>query len=293
MPRSLRVALALAVLPGIAAAADAQTVLLRFQPPVGLEAHVLWRFEIKSTLTDGADVPVANAEAVGTRSLTYRVMAQEEASRAVRVTRDSVRYEWRSAPRDWTGAASESGTPPTADLLVDDRLRVSLTSGPPAGHERAELGAFAGGFEAPLPEGPVGAGDSWTADVVMPAAEATGFEAEPDVGRWLARVDAMIARSTFSVDSLVDRGSDTLVYLRVRGSFLAASLVAALEAAEGRSRMDGDFAGQLIWSTGWHGYVSGAVRRTLRLQVLRGLPPDEEVSYGMTSDATLRFRIRR
>lgn len=293
MGRSARTLLAIAALAGAPPTAGAQTVALRFRPPVGLEAQLLWQIEVRSTLTEGSDVPVAEAEADGTRRLSYRVTGAGESGRRIRVERDAVRYEWRSSPRDWTDAAGAAEPAVAADLLIDRRLRVSMADGPAGARERAELSAFAGGFEAPLPEEPVGAGDSWTADVVMPLAEPTGFEAEPELGRWLARVDAMIARATFAVDSLVDRGSDTLVYLRVRGTFLPASLVAALEAAEGRSRVDGGFTGQLIWSTGWHMYVSGALRRSLRLQVLRGLPPDEEVTYGMTSDTSLRFRIRR
>ena len=293
MGRSARALLTIAALAGAPPPAGAQTVTLRFRPPVGLEAQVLWQIGVRSTLIEGTDAPVAEAEAVGMRRLRYRVTGETGSGRNVRVERDTVRYEWRSSPRDWTDAAGAAEAAVGADLLVDERLRVSVSDGPAAERERAELSAFAGGFEAPLPEEPVGAGDSWTADVVVPLAEPTGFEAEPDLGRWLARVDAMIARATFAVDSLVDRGNDTLVYLRVRGTFLPASLVAALEAAEGRSRVDGGFTGQLIWSTGWHTYVSGALRRSLRFLVLRGLPPDEEVAYGMTSETSLRFRIRR
>jgi hypothetical protein len=293
MGRSARLAVAIGAVAVSACRAEAQTVLLRFRPPVGTRVHTLWQVEVQSTLTEGAGLPVLRAEAAGMRSISSRVLELRDDARVVRVERDSARYRWRAAAGPWVAVADTGSAAPSALLVVDDRLRVSESGTPAPAGARSELRAFAGGLETPLPEGPVAAGDSWSADIVVPLVEPTGLEDEPDVGRWLARADAMVARSTFTVDSLVDRGRDTLAYLVVRGTFLPATQVAAVEAAEGRSRLDGTFAGQFIWSTGWQAYVSGAVRIALRLQVLRGLPPDEEVSYGMISEISSRFRVRQ
>jgi hypothetical protein len=152
--------------------------------------------------------------------------------------------------------------------------------------------AFSTGMEFALPEPPVDVGQSWVSDVVLPLHEPSGIEGEVEVSPWLQRVGDLVARSTFTLDSLVDRGTDTLAFLRVQGTFLPMTIASAVEAAEGRARVGGSLAGRMIWSTGWSAFVSGAVRTRVSVATFLGAPQDESPGVSATVDVTSRFQVR-
>ncbi len=292
MARSTWLVSALAVL--VPAMLDAQEVTLRFAPPAGMRVHVLWHFDVRTTLVEPDGRTTLSTAGTGSRSLTYRVLADTSAGTALEVTLDSVRFRWRPDGALWTTLADTGGPRPQAELLVDPRLRVAAARCSSADcASLPALRAFAGGFEAPLPQEPVGQAREWTAETVVPLSEPTGLDAEPGVGPWLARTEAMITRATFAVDSIVDRGSDTLAYIALRGTFLPAILAARPDTDGSRARVSGAVAGRLIWSTGWHTWVSGALRYTLQLQVLERTRGGERVAYTVNSEITSRLRVRQ
>jgi len=129
--------------------------------------------------------------------------------------------------------------------------------------------------------------------VHIPLDEPTGVEGEPGVSVWLSRVGDIVARSTLALDSLVDRGADTLAFLRVQGTLLPTTVASAAEAAEGRARLTGGFGGRLIWSTGWDAFVSGAVRLRVRMVTFAGPPNTEVPDFTLDVDASSRFQVRR
>lgn len=275
-------------------ALDAQEVPLRFAPPAGMRVHVLWYFDVRTALVEADGRTTLSTVGTGSRSLTYRVLSDTGAATALTVTLDSVRFRWQPDGALWTSVADTGGPRPEAELHVDPRLRVTATPRSRAGGASlSALRAFAGGFEATLPEEPVGQGAEWIAETVVPLSEPTGLEAEPGVGRWIARTEAMITRATFSVDSIVDRGSDTLAYIAMRGTFLPATLAPPSELEGNRARVSGAVAGRLIWSTGWHTWVSGALRYTLQLRVLQGTSGEERMAYTVNSEISSQLRVRQ
>jgi hypothetical protein len=273
--------------------ADAQVVLLRFAPNPGMQVHAVWYFEVESAIEEGG-APVLTVEGAGARSVTYRVVAQGPSTADVEVTADSLRFRWRPDRAPWSTAADTGGVRPTLRIRVDDRLRAQSQTlmGQLAPRKRTALLAFAGGFETPLPVEPVRPGTAWTADAVFPWVEPTGFEDEPDVGEWIMRAGPMIARSTFVVDSVVDRGVDTLAYVAFDGTFVPATMAPAIEAARGSARVTGAVAGKFIWSTGWRTWVSGALTYTIRMAVREGIPGDEETKYTVATVVTSRLQVR-
>ena len=292
MARSARLAAALAMLGPTALMS--QELPLRFTPPAGMRVHLLWHFDVRTNLVEPDGRTTLSTVGTGSRSLTYRVLADTGAGTALTVTLDSVRFRWQPHGALWTSVADTGGPRPEAELLVDPRLRVTARPSSRAeGASLSALRAFAGGFEAALPEAPVVQGAEWTAETVLPLSEPTGLEAEPGVGQWIARTEAMITRATFAVDSIIDRGSDTLAYLAMQGTFLPATLVSRTETEPGRARVSGAVTGRLIWSTGWHTWVSGALRYNVQLHVLEGRSGAERVAYTVNSEISSQLRVRQ
>ncbi|MDH3458325.1 MAG: hypothetical protein OER90_15895 [Gemmatimonadota bacterium] len=271
-----------------------QAIQLRYDPPTGAMVQALWRHSATRTVTTPPrGMTVRVVEATEVTSVTQRAVGRENGRTVVDVTIDSTLVQVRSGSGAWeTIRASEGRT--TVRLVVDDRLRPESVSGGAiaGGQVLGRLRAFASGFEFPLPEGPVVVGESWVGDVIDPLVTLVGIDAEPAAAGWLAQAGAMIARSTFTVDSIVDRAVDTLAYLRVSGSFLPTTLTAPVETAQGHARIDGGFGARLIWSTAWHTFVSGAVQRRVRVRVYVGTPEDEREVLTMTAEIAGRFRVQ-
>jgi len=278
-------------------AAAQETILLRFRPAVGHAMQTLWWFDVTSTISGGRADDDLTMETNGVQSLTLRVIGVDGERRTLEVTRDSMRVRTRPLEGTWRASADTGGARPRARLTVDERLREldfqvanadSLTS--------AQIGAmraFSTGFEFAFPEQAVMVGQVWAADIVIPLDKPTGVEGEPGVSLWLSRVGEIVARSTLTLDSLVDRGTDTLAFLQVQGTLLPTTVASAAEATEGRARLTGAVAGRLIWSTGWHAFVSGAVRLQVRMVTFAG-PPDSEIpDFTLDVDVSSRFQVRR
>ena len=271
----------------------AQSVWLRFTPNPGMRVHTLWHFDVRSTLGDGGTTALS-IEGAGARSLTYRVIEYGPQTALVEVAADSMRFRWRPIGAPWQTVADTGGVRPTMRIRVDERLRApeQVATGQLPPRQRSALLAFAGGFESVLPEQAVQAGSDWTADVVFPWAEPTGLEGEPQIGEWIRRAGPMIARMTFRVDSVVDRGADTLAFVAFDGPFVPATMAPAAERAEGSARVTGAAAGKFIWSTGWRTWVSGSLTYTIRMAVRKGLAPDEETAYTVVNRVESRLQVR-
>lgn len=275
-------------------ASGQRTVELRYDPPAGAMVQALWRHSATRTVTTPPrGMTVRVVEATEVTSVTQRTVARQNGRIIVDVTIDSTVVQVRSGSGAWeTVRAPAGGT--SARIVVDDRMRLDSLGGAIAEGDivRGRLRAFASGLEFSLPAGPVAAGDTWVETVVDPLVAVVGVDVEPDAARWLAQAGAMIARSTFTLDSVVDRGADTLAYLQVSGSFLPTTLTAPVETAQGHARIDGAFGARLIWSTGWHTFVSGTVQRHVRLRVYVGTPDEEREVHTMTAEIAGRFRVQ-
>lgn len=275
-----------------------QSIRMRYTPVVGQRILTLWWFDVTSTVSDegagGADD--LTVESTGTRSLSHRVIDVQGDQRILEIRSDSMHVRTKLESGAWAVRPDSTGMSAGVRLTVDGRMRVLDVERLAGGATSARLvpfRAFSTGMEFALPESPVDVGQSWVSDVVLPLHEPNGIEGEVEVSTWLQRVGDLVARSTFTLDSLVDRGTDTLAFLRVQGTFLPTTIASAVEAAEGRARVGGTFAGRMIWSTGWNAFVSGAVRTQVHVATFLGTPQDESSGVSATVDVTSRFQVRQ
>lgn len=286
------------VVAGPAAPSAQESIRLRYTPSAGERVQTVSWFEVSSRVTEsGGTRDVFWIESAGLRGLSHRVIEAQGQQRVLEVVWDSMRVRTRPQDGAWTVTVDTMGPRTLARLTLDDRMRVTaaqLRAEGVAGVARlATLRTFASGLEFALPEDRVVVGQQWMSDVVLPFDLPTGLEQDPQIGPWLPQIVDILARSTFTLDSLVDRGADTLAFLSVHGSFLPMAIASVESLAAGRARVNGAFGGQLIWSTGWSAFVSGALRTRLRMATFVGTPRDEVQQLSLHVDGTRRFQVRR
>ncbi|MDH3285504.1 MAG: hypothetical protein OEQ13_12240, partial [Acidobacteriota bacterium] len=102
-----------------------------------------------------------------------------------------------------------------------------------------------------VPDRPVRAGDRWVVSLALPG----GIPGEDlEVG---SERPVLLARGAVVVDSLVGRTRDTLAFLSIDGPIDPESTTTA---DGGHVVYEGHVNATLVWSSGWGGLVSGAVR---------------------------------
>jgi hypothetical protein len=273
--KTVLLAAAGAVLLGAVPAAAQQTIQLRYRPEVGRTVRTVSWHEIAMTIGDlpvpgDADSDTLRLDVEMLQSVTERVREGLGGRYVVERWIDSTRSRMRAMSGSWRDVDLDSLGVGAAHLEINERFQVQefgLTRGDTAGPVTEWLRNPAGTFELSFPEAAVAVGDSWSTELVMPLTTA-GVELE-EPGADVAKGAELVARVNVTLDSLVIRGVDTLAYLRARGSFLPLSVSQAAEVSEGSASIRGAFAGNLIWSTGWDAWVSGAARArfTVRVEV--------------------------
>lgn len=285
--------LALSVMPQAAQAQ--QSILLRYHPHPRAQMQTLVWSDLTSTISEEGSADSIAIEAGGLQSITQRLLEVRGAFYLIEVTIDSTRARMRPLGGAWSDL-DHPAQQVAARFLVDDRFRISDVEA--VGEDTALLaeiqtmGGLAPGFEFVLPEEPIAVGESWTADVVFPLSTSSGLEGEEGVAESLPQEAEIIARSTFTLDSLVLRPTDTLAYVRMQGNFLPTTVTEAGEEAGGALDITGAFGGSMIWSTGWDAFVSGAVRTRATMRFQLGTPEGGGVTMMLSLDASSRFQVR-
>jgi hypothetical protein len=220
---------------------------------------------------------------------TQRVGEIRGADRVVSETFDSSRARARvgTGPRADVPVAGVEGL--SGRWLLSDRLEVvALTAG--QGGDSAYLDALTatqGGLAITLPENPVGVGQEWTTRFRFPLGAHLGATGK------VAAYGSMVGRATISVDSLVARGTDSLVYLTARAVADPSSLPLVAEGGTGTGTFSGGFAAALVWSTGWNAVVSAATngRITGTVKVERGDAPPVNGALSITISGRHQVRL--
>ncbi|NIM52382.1 MAG: hypothetical protein GTN62_13825 [Gemmatimonadales bacterium] len=285
--------LALSVMPHAARAQ--QSILLRYHPhPRAQMQTVVWS-DLTSTISEQGSADSITIEAGALQSITQRLVEERGAFYLIEVMIDSTRARTRPLGGAWSDV-EHPAQHVAARFLVDDRFRISDVEA--VGEDTAliaeiqTMGGLAPGFEFVLPEEPIAVGESWTADIVFPLSTSSGLEGEEGVAESLPQQAEIIALSTFTLDSLVVRPTDTLAYVRIRGSFLPTTVTEAGEEAGGALDITGAFGGHMIWSTAWDAFVSGAVRTRATVRFQLGTPEAGMVTMVLSLDGSTRFQVR-
>ncbi|MFQ6045290.1 MAG: hypothetical protein ACE5PT_02890 [Gemmatimonadales bacterium] len=278
-----------------------ESILLRFRPAQATAVHLLTWTEGVVTLgelvageTEGVLTDTVSFEISALHSVTERILESDEGRFVIERTLDSARGRARPVGGAWTAIPPERLPTASARAVVSSRLQ-TVEFRPSEEDTLAPSGAAwllrnpGLGVEFVLPDERVTPGSDWSAEMVARFDPIIDWQRES--GAFAERTE-LVGQAKVTLERLEVRGPDTLAYLEFRGTFLPVALTDAREIAVRTATITGGFAGQLIWSTAWSRFVSGANR--LGVFVRSALPEADPsgVEVGMRFDMVSRFQVR-
>ena len=228
------------------------------------------------------------AEMTSVAGVTHRLLGTEGGGYAVEVRYDSLKtrahllgQQWKEDV--WLGLGQEP-----ARVTVDSHLRPAEgLSGGTLPADPVANGGIASWRGVELPDRPVSPGDTWTVTTV--------YRLPAQLGQLLdiAIRDSLIALATVRLDSVAVRPADSLIYFTVQQTLPSATLPAVDAGDTATVELVGSQAASLVWSTGWHAYVSGASQARLvgRLQSrsAAGTPRMAEITWSLSTRLLVRL----
>jgi hypothetical protein len=139
-----------------------------------------------------------------------------------------------------------------------------------------------------LPARPVRLGGAWLVDSRLPE------RVSASVPREVGELPSMTFSTRIKLDSMVQRTQDTLGYFTLSGYIRPTTDSDLQVLTEARLAVAAELEGQLVWSNGWNGFVSGANRVTMEIFNERpsATPTIEQQEPELTLYVTTRFRVQ-
>jgi len=283
-PRSLTcVATAVAALAGCRDASGPK-LTLRYHPPAGsayhyaLEQHNTMRFE-------GGPMGAMPEQSLTMRMYyTQLVGSVAAAGTAVTVTFDSTALESPGMTPGAMQPALDKMRGMKSDIVYDDRMHVvsaafSGVAGQPS-PVTEQMGKNLKGMTFPLPEGPVGVGDSWTS------------ENEVGLGERLGTSAPIKSKTKLTVKEIRVAGADTSVLLGIETTFPGEPITLAQQGQgaprRGTMRLSGNLTGEQLYSLSKSAQLHSAMGGTMRISVT-GPPGQGEMKMAMTQQTSLQL----
>jgi len=285
-PRSL--ALAATVLVTIGACrggASGAKITLRYHPPTGAAYHYSLDQQNAMRIVGGPMSALPEQTFRMRMYYTQVVKGPAQGGVAVTVTFDSTSLD---APGMGPGAmrpALDRMRGMRSDVVYDDRMHVlsaaftGLTGAPSPVTE--QLGSSMKSMAFPLPEGPVGVGDSWVAEHELPL----GHQA-------LNASGPLKSRTKITVREIQIAGADTSVLLGIETSFPEAPIT-LMQRGEGGAqqtgtlRLSGNLSGEQLYSLQRSAQVRAMMGGTITMKT--GTTGQPEMTMAMTQQTSLQL----
>ena len=285
-PRSLLLAATVLVTIGACrGGASGAKITLRYHPPTGAAYH--YSLDQQNAMRiEGGPMSALPEQTFRMRMYyTQLVKGPAQGGVAVTVTFDSTSLD---APGMGPGAmrpALDRMRGMRSDIVYDDRMHVlsaaftGLTGAPSPVTE--QLGSSMKSMAFPLPEGPVGVGDSWVAEHELPL----GHQA-------LNASGPLKSRTKITVKEIQIAGADTAVLLGIETSFPEApiTLMQRGEAGArqtGTLRLSGNLSGEQLYSLQRSAQVRAMMGGTIRMKT--GTTGQAEMTMAMTQQTSLQL----
>jgi hypothetical protein len=277
-------ATALVLIGGCRGGASGPKVTLRYHPPAGAAYH--YALDQHNTMRiEGGPMTALPEQSFRMRIYyTQRVKGPTQGGVAVTVTFDSTSLD---APGMGAGAmqpALDRMRGMKSDIVYDDRMHVlsaaftGLTGAPSPVTE--QLGSSMKSMAFPLPEGPVGVGDSWVAEHELP------------LGQQLNASHPLKSRTKMTVKEIQIAGADTSVLLGVETSFPDEPITLTQQGEggapqSGTLRLSGNLSGEQLFSLSRSAQVRAMMGGTIKMK--RGTAGQPPVTMAMTQQTSLQL----
>ena len=254
---------------------------LRYHPPAGAAYH--YALEQQNTMTfEGGPMAQLGEQQVTLRMYyTQSVTGPTEGGIGVTVNFDSTTMD---SPMMGAGAmapALERMRGLTSALVYDDRMHVmraafSGVAGMPSPMVE-QMGKTLKGMAFPLPEDPVGVGDSWVAETELPLGQVAGAGAP------------LKAKTKLTVREIQVAGADTAVLLGVETTFPGDPVTVMQQGQTVTLKLSGGLTGEQLFSVTKGAAVRSAMGGSMRINVRGGQAGPEGMTVAMQQQTSLRL----
>ena len=285
-PRSLGLtATVLVTIGACRGGASGAKITLRYHPPTGAAYHYSLDQQNAMRIVGGPMSALPEQTFRMRMYYTQLVKGPAQGGVAVTVTFDSTSLD---APGMGPGAmrpALDRMRGMKSDVVYDDRMHVlsaaftGLTGAPSPVTE--QLGSSMKSMAFPLPEGPVGVGDSWVAEHELPL----GHQA-------LNASGPLKSRTKITVKEIQIAGADTSVLLGIETSFPEAPIT-LMQRGEGGGRqtgtlrLSGNLSGEQLYSLQRSAQVRALMGGTITMKT--GTTGQPEMTMAMTQQTSLQL----
>jgi len=285
-PRSLALAATVLVTMGACrGGASGAKITLRYHPPTGAAYHYSLDQQNAMRIVGGPMSALPEQTFRMRMYYTQLVKGPAQGGVAVTVTFDSTSLD---APGMGPGAmrpALDRMRGMRSDVVYDDRMHVlsaaftGLTGAPSPVTE--QLGSSMKSMAFPLPEAPVGVGDSWVAEHELPL----GHQA-------LNASGPLKSRTKITVKEIQIAGADTSVLLGIETSFPEAPIT-LMQRGEGGARqtgtlrLSGNLSGEQLYSLHRSAQVRAMMGGTITMKT--GTTGQPEMTMAMTQQTSLQL----
>jgi hypothetical protein len=264
--------------------AGQRQLLLRYDPVRDVDTHTLFQTVARIVLANGRTIETADLGSMRTVALELA-----DGGTVLHMTYDSVRARVRSVGGQWREFQVPGADSVWAQALVDSQLNVSsVMTGSRLPEVTGLLDIITGVPGLTLPEMPVHLGGAWMVESKL------SERISASVPREVAELPSMTFSTRIDFDSTVQRTQDTLGYFSLSGYIHPTTDSDLRELADAEVAVAAELEGQLVWSSGWNGFVSGATRVTVEVLKERPsvTPIIEQREPELTMYVTTRFRVQ-
>jgi hypothetical protein len=262
-------------------------VTLRYHPPAGAAYHYALQQQNSMKFEHGPMAAMPEQSVTMHMYFTQLVGGPAHGGTAVTVTFDSTAIESPGMAMGGMQPALDRMRGIRSALVYDDRMHVvSAAISGVAGEASPmtdQMGKNVKSLAFPLPEGPVGVGDSWTAENDLPLSD----QLKPSA--------PIKSKTTLTVKEIRVAGADTSVLLAIETTFPGGPIEFTQPASEGvrggtgTMRLSGTLSGEQLYSLTRSAQLRATMGGTMRINV-KGAPPSlGEMTIAMTQQTNLQL----
>jgi hypothetical protein len=257
---------------------DGKKLTLRYHPPAGATYHYGLEQQTNMKFEGGPMGQVPDQQVVMHMQFTQIITGPTAGGVAVTVRFDSASMDSPLMPQGTYGHALDRMRGLTSNVVYDDRMNVIRAEFVNAGELSAiteQLGKNLKGMAFPLPESPVGVGDSWTAEIELPMSQmASGGS-------------PMKAKTKLTVKEIHAGGSDTTVLTALETTFPSDPIKVEQQGQVITLKLSGTLTGEQEFSVTQGAVLRNLMSGTIQIHMTGGMLGGDGTNMAMKQSTSL------
>lgn len=261
---------------------DGAKLTLRYHPPVGATYHYSLEQHTDMKFEGGSMAQVPEQQLTMHMHFTQMVTSPTAGGVGVTVRFDSTTMESPLMTQGAYGPALDRMRGLTSNVLYDDRMNVVHSEFTNAGGALSpiteQLGKTLKGMTFPLPQGPVGAGDSWTAEMELP------------INQVASGGPPTKATTKLTVKEIHAGGADTTVLVALETTFPGDPIKVTQQGQQLTLKLSGNLTGEQLFSVSRGAVVRSLMNGTMRIKMTGGMLGADGTNMSLNQATSLQLR---